>query len=131
MAVEGWQGPMVGSECARVASSRYANCGQLIAGSTSRPAGLSQCRFRPAGRTVGRDIRKATSGPSPGPRVSPAARLLLPGRVRGVAGLGHSGVAASVRGVLGQLAAGGRSRATECCSPVRGRRPLHQGGVSG
>jgi hypothetical protein len=100
-----------------------------MAGSTSRPVRLSQYRFRPAGpgRAVGRDTRKATSGPSPGPRVSPATRLLLPGRVCGVAGLGLSGVAASVGGVLGQLAAGGRSRATECCSPARGRGPLHLG----
>jgi hypothetical protein len=77
--------------------------------------------------TVDRYTRKVSSGPSPGPRVSPATRLLLPGRVRGAAGLGHNGVAASVRGVLGQLAAGGRSRATECCSTARGRRPLRLG----
>jgi hypothetical protein len=109
----------------RVRPRRYASCGQMMAGSTSRPARLSQYRFRPAGRAVGRDTRKSTSGPSFRPRVYPATRLLLPGQVRGVAGLGLSGVAASVRGVLGQLAAGGRSRATECCGPARGRRPLH------
>jgi hypothetical protein len=109
----------------RVRPRGYASRGQLMAGSTSRPARLCKYRFRPAGCAVGRDTRKATSGPSPGPRVSPATRLLLPGRVRGVAGLGRSGVAASVRGVLDQLAAGGRSRATERCSPARGRRPLY------
>jgi hypothetical protein len=42
-------------------------------------------------RTVGRDTQKETSGPSPGLRVSPVAGLLLPGRVRWVAGLRRSG----------------------------------------
>jgi hypothetical protein len=80
--------------------------------------------FRSAGRTVGRDTRKEASGPSPGLRVSPAARLLLPGRVRWVAGKWRRG---SVRRVLGQPAAGGRSQATESGSPARSRRPLQYG----
>jgi hypothetical protein len=36
----------------RVRPRRYANCGQSMAGSASRPARLFQCRFRPAGRTA-------------------------------------------------------------------------------
>jgi hypothetical protein len=85
----------------RVRPRRYASCGQLMAGSTLRPARLSQYRFRPARRAVGRDTRKATSGPSPGPRVSPAARLLLPGRVRSgkrTWGLGPTGCLRPVPG---------------------------------
>jgi hypothetical protein len=115
-----------GSDSERVRPRRYADCGQLMAGSTSIPARLSQYRFRSAVRFVGCDqcdAQKETSGPSPGPRVSPVARLLLPGRVRWVAGLGRSGGSAAYVGSWGNwLPAAGPGRLN---SPARGRRPLH------
>jgi hypothetical protein len=70
------------------------------AGSTSRPAELSSTVFRPRWAGWGPRYLEVDSEPSPGPRVTPATRLQLPGRVRCVAGLGLSGVAAGVRGVL-------------------------------
>jgi hypothetical protein len=72
----------------------------VVAGSTSRPAELSSTVFRPRWAGWRPRYPEVVSGPSPGPWVAPAARLQLPGRVRGVAGLGHGGVAAGVRGVL-------------------------------
>jgi hypothetical protein len=44
----------------RMRPRRYADCGQLMAGSTSRPARLSQYRFRPAGRTVTATVGRNT-----------------------------------------------------------------------
>ncbi len=122
--VSGAEGPSSGYQ---VRQRRCADCGQWVAGSTSRPAWLTQSCSGSAGRTVGRDTRKVASGPTPGPRVAPLARLQLPGRVRCGCWPRARWKHGSVRGVLGQQASGHRARATDRGSPARGQQPLHLG----
>ncbi len=114
---------MVGSGCPCETTPTAAGGGRLNLASSQ----VVPVPFPPRWAGCGPRYPESISGPLLGPRVAPATRLLLPGRVCPAAGLGHGGVAAGVRGVLGQLAPGGRSRATDCCSPARGRRPIHLG----
>jgi hypothetical protein len=98
--VWGWQGPVVGSGCTRVTTPTAAGGGRLnLLSSQTVPVPFSA----PDGRAEGRDTRRWSPGHRPGrgsPRRPGCRAPGLPGRVRGVAGLGHGRVAAGVRGVL-------------------------------
>jgi hypothetical protein len=91
-----WQSPVVGSSCPRLVTPTAAGGGRLNLASSQ----AIQYRFPPPLGRLWQRYPEVVSGPSPGPRVAPAARLQLPARVRWVAGLGLGGVAEGVRGVL-------------------------------
>ncbi len=102
----------------RVRPHRCADCGQLMAGSTSRPAKLYLYCFRSARRTVGR-VAAIPGRRLPGHR--PGARLLLFGRIRWVAGLGRGGGAAAYVESLGnRLPAAGPGRLNVAIQPAVG-----------